>query len=36
MRITEAMLYTNRLDEMKRFYVKKLGLAVVYEDSNRI
>lgn len=36
MRITEATLYTNRLDEMKRFYVEKLRLPVIYEDSNRI
>ena len=35
MRITEATLYTNRLDEMKRFYVEKLGLSVVDEDSTR-
>ncbi|MCC9624782.1 hypothetical protein LPB41_24125 [Thalassospira sp. MA62] len=35
MRITEAMLYTNRLDEMKRFYVEKLGLSVVDENSTR-
>lgn len=35
MRITEAMLYTNRLDEMKRFYVEKLGLSVGDEDSTR-
>ncbi|WDH77235.1 glyoxalase [Exiguobacterium marinum] len=35
MRITEAMLYTNRLDEMKHFYVEKLGLSVVDEDSTR-
>lgn len=35
MRITEATLYTNRLDEMKRFYVEKLGLSVGEEDSTR-
>lgn len=35
MRVTEATLYTNRLDEMKRFYVEKLGLSVVDEDSTR-
>ncbi|WP_214884172.1 MULTISPECIES: glyoxalase [unclassified Exiguobacterium] len=35
MRITEATLYTNRLDEMKRFYVEKLGLSVGDEDSTR-
>lgn len=35
MRITEATLYTNRLDEMKRFYVEKLGLAVGDENSTR-
>lgn len=35
MRITEATLYTNRLDEMKRFYVEKLGLSVVDENSTR-
>lgn len=35
MRITEASLYTNRLDEMKRFYVEKLGLSVGEEDSTR-
>ncbi|MEJ6528601.1 VOC family protein [Exiguobacterium sp. USCH10] len=33
MRITETTLYTNRLDEMKRFYTEKLGLSVVEEDS---
>ncbi|MGE6491383.1 VOC family protein [Exiguobacterium sp. NPDC077395] len=33
MRITETMLYTNRLDEMKRFYTEKLGLSVIEEDS---
>lgn len=35
MRVTEARLYTNRLDEMKRFYMEKLGLSVVDEDSTR-
>ncbi|ACQ69140.1 hypothetical protein EAT1b_0207 [Exiguobacterium sp. AT1b] len=32
MRITEATLYTNRLDEMKRFYTERLGLSVSEED----
>ncbi|WP_215141233.1 glyoxalase [Exiguobacterium qingdaonense] len=35
MRITEATLYTNRLEEMKRFYVEKLGLSVADENSTR-
>ncbi|WP_214795072.1 MULTISPECIES: glyoxalase [unclassified Exiguobacterium] len=33
MRITETMLYTNRLGEMKRFYTNQLGLSVIEEDS---
>lgn len=33
MRITETMLYTNRLGEMKRFYTDQLGLSVIEEDS---
>ncbi|WP_214698486.1 glyoxalase [Exiguobacterium sp. s57] len=35
MRITEVTLYTNRLDEMKRFYAEKLELTVIEEDSTR-
>lgn len=33
MKITETMLYTNRLGEMKRFYTDQLGLSVIEEDS---
>ncbi|WP_455331187.1 VOC family protein [Exiguobacterium profundum] len=32
MRITEVTLYTNRLDEMKRFYTERVGLSVSEED----
>ncbi|MCT4784792.1 glyoxalase [Exiguobacterium aestuarii] len=33
MKITETRLYTNRLNEMKRFYTERLGLSVIEEDS---
>lgn len=32
MKITETRLYTNRLNEMKRFYTERLGLSVIEED----